>query len=108
MTTFVMLPYLSTNTRPDMIAFAVSQVASFSSNLKMSHITGIKTILQYLLHMRDKEKVVNPTGTLNLECYVDAYVSGLHKSESEANPKQCKVAHWIYHHNWGCSHLLEV
>ena len=42
-----MLPYLATNTRPD-IAFAVSQVACFNSAPKQSHAAAVKMIVQSL------------------------------------------------------------
>ena len=42
-----MLPYISTNTRPD-LDFAVSQVAWLNSNCKQSHASAVKMIMRYL------------------------------------------------------------
>jgi hypothetical protein len=80
------------NTRPA-IAFAVSQVARFSSNPKMSHKTKIKTILHYLVCTKEKGMIVNLTGDLNIECYyLDAYFGGLYyKREPDANPESAKL-----------------
>jgi hypothetical protein len=84
-----MLLYLSTNTRPD-IAFAVSQVARFSSNPKQVHSTAIKTIVRYLKRTRDKGMILKPTGTLNLELYVDADFCGLFRAEPDADPNAAR------------------
>jgi hypothetical protein len=75
-----MLLYLSTNTRPD-ITFAVSQVARFNSNPKVSHAKAIKTIVRYLKRTFDMGTIVKPTGKLNIACWVDADFAGLHGSE---------------------------
>ena len=48
-----MLLYLSMNTRPD-IAFAVSQVAQFTSNPKQSHASAVKMIIRYLSATSDE------------------------------------------------------
>ena len=70
--------YLSTNTCPD-ITYAVSQVAQFNHNPKKSHASAIKTIIQYLKRTEDKGTIgVTPTGTLALDCFVDANFAGLH------------------------------
>ena len=55
-----MLTYLSTNTRPD-IAFAVSQVAWFSSNPKQSHASAVNMIIRYLFVTSDKGMIFTPT-----------------------------------------------
>jgi hypothetical protein len=75
-----MLLYLSTNTRPD-ITFAVSQVARFNSNPKASHAKAIKTIVRYLRRTFDMGTIIEPTGKLNIDCWVDADFAGLHGSE---------------------------
>jgi hypothetical protein len=79
-----MLLYLSTNTRPD-ITFAVSQVARFNSNPKKSHAQAIKTIIRYLRGTHDKGTIVKPTGTLKIDCWVDADFAGLHGSEPSSD-----------------------
>ena len=78
-----MLLYLSTNTRCD-IAFAVSQVARFSSNPKQSHATAIKSIIRYLKRTRDQGMILRPTGKLDLDLYVDADFCGLFKHETDS------------------------
>ena len=84
-----MLLYLSTNTRCD-IAFAVSQVARFSQNPKQSHATAVKTILRYLKRTRDKGMLINITGKLNLDLYVDADFCGLYKTEPDQDPTSAR------------------
>ena len=77
-----MLLYLSTNTRPD-ITFAVSQVARFSHSPKKSHASAVKTIVRYLHKTADKGTIVNLTGDLSLDCYVDADFAGLYGRDPE-------------------------
>ena len=84
-----MLLYLATNTRPD-IAFAVSQVARFSSAPKKSHATAIKTIVRYLVRTRDKGTIFTPTTDFKLDCYEDADFAGLHGREPQDNPVSAK------------------
>jgi hypothetical protein len=80
-----MLLYLATNSRPD-IAFAVSQVARFSSAPKQSHATAVKTIVRYLSGTRDKGTIVKPNKSLTLDLYVDADFAGLYKREPDTSP----------------------
>ena len=84
-----MLLYLSTNTRPD-IAFAVSQIARFSAQPKQSHATAVKTLVRYLKRTRNKGMILKPTGTLDLELYVDADFCGLFKHEPDADPNSAR------------------
>ena len=72
-----MLLYLSMNTRPD-IAFAVSQVASFTSNPKQSHASAVKMIIRYLSATSDQGIIFTPTTVFKVDCYVDAEFSCLH------------------------------
>ena len=80
-----MLLYLSTNTRPD-IAFAVSQVARFSTSPRQLHATAIKTIARYLKRTSDKGIIMKPTGRLQLECFVDADFAGLYRRKPDDEP----------------------
>jgi hypothetical protein len=84
-----MLLYLSTNSRPD-IAFAVSQVGRFTHNPKKSHAAAVKTIVRYLHRTRDKGTIINPTGELTLDCYVDADFAGLYMREPSDSPTSVK------------------
>lgn len=84
-----MLLYLSTNTRPD-IAFAVSQAARFSNQPMQSHATAVKTIVRYLVGTKDKGTVVNPTGKLDIQLYVDADFAGLFKKEANDDPNSAR------------------
>ena len=84
-----MLLYLSTNTRPD-ITYAVSQVARFNHNPKKSHASAIKTIIRYLKRTEDKGTIVTPTGTLALDCYVDADFAGLHGRDPDYSASSAK------------------
>ena len=78
-----MLLYLSTNTRCD-IAFAVSQVARFSSKPKQSHAVAVKSIIRYLKRTRDQGMILRPTGQLDLDLYVDADFCGLFTHEDHS------------------------
>ncbi|KAI2507770.1 hypothetical protein MHU86_6666 [Fragilaria crotonensis] len=84
-----MLLYLSTNTRPD-IAFAVSQVARFCHSPKRSHASAVKTLVRYLHRTSDMGMIVKPTGTLDLDCYVDADFAGLHGRDPDRSPTSAK------------------
>ena len=84
-----MLLYLSTDTRPD-IAFAVSQVARFNHSPKKSHATAVKSIVRYLHQTSDKGMIVKPTGTLAIDCYVDADFAGLHQRDPDSSPTSAK------------------
>ena len=79
-----MLLYLATNSRPD-IAFAVSQVARFGSSPRQTHATAVKTIVRYIYRTIDKGIVMRPTGTPQVDCYVDADFAGLYKRETDDN-----------------------
>ena len=83
------LLYLSTNTCPD-IAFAVSQVARFSTSPRQSHATTIKTIAQYLKRTANKGMIMKPTGKLQLECFVDADFAGLYCCEPDDEPNSVR------------------
>jgi hypothetical protein len=84
-----MLLYLSTNTCPD-IAFAVSQIAQFTHARRQSHATAVKLIIRYLKRTFDKGTIVKPTGTLNLQCWVDADFCGLYYRKPDAAPVSAK------------------
>ena len=84
-----MLLYLATCTRPD-IAYAVSQVARFSSSPKQSHVSAIKTIIRYLKRTIDQGIIMRPDGTVNLDAYVDADFAGLHRHEKDYDPTSSK------------------
>ena len=84
-----MLLYLSTNSRPD-IAFAVSQVCRFSANPKQSHATAVKTIVRYLKGTRNEGMILRPSGTLDLDLYVDADFCSLHGRENEKDPNSAR------------------
>ena len=77
-----MLLYLSTNTRTD-IAFAVSQVARFTSSPKQSHASAVKSIVRYLAGTIDKGMIMRPDGTMNINAYVDADFAGLYSREPD-------------------------
>jgi hypothetical protein len=85
-----MLLYLSTNTRPD-IAFAVSQVARFNHNPKKSHATAIKMIVRYLAHTSNKGTIAKPTGSLLIDCYVDADFASLYGKYPDASRSSAKL-----------------
>ena len=72
-----MLLYLATNTRCD-IQFAVSQVARFNHSPRQSHAQAVKSIVSYLSRTQEMGTIIRLTGTLELDCWVDADYAGLH------------------------------
>jgi hypothetical protein len=77
-----MLLYLSGNTRPD-IAYAVSQVARFSTNPTKLHATAVKMILRYLKGTQEKGTIIRPAKDYKMDLYVDADFCGLFKQEDD-------------------------
>ena len=84
-----MLMYLSTNSRPD-IAYAVHQCARFTHSPKHSHAAGVKRILRYLKGTKDQGMILNPSNTLNVDCYVDADFAGTWAVEDDQDPVSVK------------------
>jgi hypothetical protein len=84
-----MMLYLSTNTRPD-IAFAVSQVVCFNHNLKKLHATTFKMIVQYLVCTSNKGTMAKPTGSLLIDCYINADFVSLYGRDSDASRSSTK------------------
>jgi hypothetical protein len=84
-----MLLYLLTNTRPD-IAFAISQVVHFNHNPKKSHATTIKMIVRYLARTSNKGTVAKPTGSLLIDCYVDADFALLYSKDPDSSRSSAK------------------
>ena len=74
---------------PD-ITFAVSQVARFNHNPKQSHAQAVKMIIRYLQRTKDMGTIVKPTGTLLLDCYVDADFAGLYRRDPDSSPTSAK------------------
>ena len=77
-----MLLYLSMNTRPD-IAFAVSQVAQFTSNPKQSHASAVKMSIRYLSATSDQAIIFTSATVFKVDCYVDADFTCLHGREPQ-------------------------
>jgi len=84
-----MLLYLSTNTRPD-IAFAVSQVARFTHNPKLSHGTAIKMIIRYLQGSMTKGTIVKKASNLQLDYFCDADFASLFTKDPHASLSSAK------------------
>ena len=80
-----MINYLAGSTRPD-IAFSTHQCARFCNNPKLLHETAMKRIGRYLLGTLDKGIILNPDGTKNIECFIDADFAGnWNKDEAESS-----------------------
>ena len=84
-----MLLYLLTNTCPD-ITFTVSQVARFNHSPKKSHVTAIKMIICYLKCTINKGTIIHPTGTLQLDCWVDVAFRILYHIDPDHEPSTAK------------------
>ena len=81
--------YLATNSRPD-IAYTVNQCARFTHSPKASHAAAIKRIVRYLKGTVTNGMIINPSDTLNVDCYVDADFGGLWGSEDDQDPVSVK------------------
>ena len=84
-----MLLYLSTSTCPD-IMFKESQVARFNHSPKKSHATAVKMIIHYLKCTINKGTIIHPTGTLQLDCWVDATFGNLYCIDPDHEPSATK------------------
>ena len=77
--------YLASNTRP-YISFAVHQCDRFTNNTKASHETAVKKICWYIQGTKDNGLVFNPSKTLVVDCYADAYFAGFWGHENTEDP----------------------
>ena len=84
-----MLLYLASNTRPD-IVYAVSQVARFSHEPKISHATAIKTLVRYLSGTITKGTIFKRPDNLNIKCFVDADFAGLYNADPPEDKSSAK------------------
>ena len=76
---------------PDLtLHFAVSQVARFSADPKQSHATAVKVILRYLKRTRTFGMIIQITGALTLDLFVDADFLGLFKIEPFTDPNSTR------------------
>ena len=80
-----MLLYLEGHTRPD-ISFAVNQCARYTFSPRKSHEEALKHIGRYLKLTKDKEIIMNPKKTLQIDCFVDADFAGLYSYEDSKDP----------------------
>jgi hypothetical protein len=69
--------YLSTNTRPDITSFDVSQVACFTHSPKKSHVIAVKMIIRYLKGTLHQGTIVCKFHSIEAEGYSDADFCGL-------------------------------
>jgi hypothetical protein len=84
-----MLLYLSNDTRPD-IAYAVSQVARFCHSPKKSDASAVKTLVRYMHRTSKMGMNVKPTGTMDVDCYVNADLAGLHGRDPDRSTSSAK------------------
>jgi hypothetical protein len=80
-----MLQYLHSHSRPD-LTYAVSQCARFVHNTRRSHEIALERIGQYLKGTANEGLIFNPSGTFNIDCYVDADFAGLWPHEVKSDP----------------------
>jgi Reverse transcriptase (RNA-dependent DNA polymerase) len=76
-----MLKYLQNHSRPD-ITFAVSQCAMFIHRPRRSHELAVIRIGQYLKGTMENGLVFKLSGTLKIDCYVDADFAGMWPHEN--------------------------
>ena len=80
-----MLQYLQGHSRPD-ITYAVSQCARFVHSPRRSHEIALEHIGQYLKGTLNEGLILQPSGELNLDVYVDADFAGLWPHEDKLDP----------------------
>jgi len=80
-----MLTYLAGHdTRLD-IAFAVHQRARFTFSPTMSHETGVKRIVRYLIQTPDKGIILNPRKFLEIYLFIDSDLTVYGKLKMKQN-----------------------
>jgi hypothetical protein len=79
-----MLLYLG-HSRPD-ISFATHQCARYTHSPKQSHKDALKQIGRYLKGTLTKGLILNPSKTLNIDCYPDADFAGLWTRDNKQDP----------------------
>jgi hypothetical protein len=79
-----MLLYLG-HSRPD-ISFAAHQCARYNHSPKQSHKDALKRIGRYLRGVLTKGLTLNPSTTLNIDCYPDADFAGLWTRDNKQDP----------------------
>jgi len=85
-----MLQYLQAHSRPD-ITYAVSQCARFVHQPRRSHEIALERIGQYLKRTMNEGLILQPSGFLNIDCYVDAdFGAGLWPYEDKQDPSCVK------------------
>jgi hypothetical protein len=84
-----MLQYLQAHSRPD-ITYAVSQCARYVHCPKRSHELALEHIGRYLKGTLEQGLILNPSDTLDLDCYVDADFAGLWPYEDKQDPSCVK------------------
>ena len=74
--------HLSSNPRPD-IQFTVHQFDRLTQHPRRSHSEVVKRIYRYLVGTQGQGLVFDLNSDMKLDCYVDAYFSGLWKHEDD-------------------------
>ncbi len=79
-----MLLYLG-HSHPD-ISFGTHQCARYNHSLKQSHKDALKRIGHHLKGTLTKGLILNPSTTLNINCYPDADFAGLWTRDDKQDP----------------------
>jgi hypothetical protein len=79
-----MLLYLG-HAHPD-ISFATHQCARYNHSPKQSHKDALKRIGHYLKGILTKGLILNPSKTINIDCYPDADFAGLWTQDDKQDP----------------------
>jgi hypothetical protein len=74
---------LAQNTRPG-ISFVVYQCAGFCSRPSSAFELAVKSIIQYLIHIKDEGLILHPTRDFTLDMYIDANFAGLWHQQHSA------------------------
>ena len=66
----------------------------FTAVPKVLHAKAIKSIVRYLTQDPNNGLIIEPFGTFDLKCWVDADFAGLNGCEPDGNPKSVKSSRY--------------
>ena len=84
-----MLQYLGTNTHPE-CAYAINACARYAINPRQPHGNALKKIGRYLIGAKDEGLVIDPSGPMSLDLWVDSDYAGNYIAEENDDPASCR------------------
>ena len=81
-----MLQYIGNNTHPE-CAYAINACARFCVTPRQVHGSALERIGRYLLGCMEDGLIIDPSGPLALDCYVDADFAGNYNKQDSDDPR---------------------